>query len=80
MVYTDILKLPTSFAQGRSQPHSHGWARVPLSSFFLKVCSIFLDFPQFSLIIFPILVHRVGDSPTRKGPGYATAFVSVKAN
>ena len=32
--------------QGRSQPHSPGWARVPLSSFFLKFWWIFLIFPQ----------------------------------
>ena len=39
--------------QGRSQPHSSGWARVPLSSFFLKLWSIFLIFPQTLLIFFP---------------------------
>ena len=32
--------------QGRSQPHSPGWARVPLSSFFLKSRLSFLIFPQ----------------------------------
>ena len=37
------LKIPRLF-QGRSQPHSPGWARVPLSSFSLKFRSIFLIF------------------------------------
>ena len=32
--------------QGGSQPHSPGWARVPLSSFFLKSRLSFLIFPQ----------------------------------
>ena len=40
-------------SQGRSQPHSPGWARVPLSSFFLKFWSIFLIFRQTLLIFFP---------------------------
>ena len=34
--------------QGRSQPHSRGWARVPLSSFFLKFWSIFVLFLKLS--------------------------------
>ena len=38
--------------------------------FFLKFRSIF---PQTSLIFFLILALRVGESPTREGPGYATA-------
>ena len=59
--------------QGCSQPHSPGWARVPLSSFFLKFWSILLILPQTFLIFFLILALRVGDSPTREGPGYATA-------
>ena len=40
--------------------------------FFLKFWSIFLIFPQTLLIFFLILALRVGDSPTREGPGYAT--------
>ena len=40
--------------------------------FFLKFRSIFLTFPQFFLIFFLILALRVGESPTREGPGYAT--------
>ena len=63
---------PNQNWQGRSQPHSPGWARVPLSSFFLKFQSIFLIFPQTLLIFFLILALRVGKSPTREGPGYAT--------
>ena len=59
--------------QGRSQPHSPGWARVPLSSFFLKILINFsYFFPQTLLIFFLIMVLRVGESPTREGPGYAT--------
>ena len=57
--------------QGRSQPHHPGWAKVPLSSFFLKFRSIFPTFPQTFLIFFLTLALRVGDSPTREGPGYA---------
>ena len=41
---------------------------------FLKFRSIFLILPQTFLIFFLILVLRVGDSPTRKGPGYATVL------
>ena len=40
--------------------------------FFLKFRSIFLIFPQTLLIFFLILTLRVGKSPTREGPGYAT--------
>ena len=62
------------FGQDRSQPHSPGWARVPLSSFSLKFWSIILIFPQTLLIFFLILALRVGDSPTREGPGDTTVF------
>ena len=41
--------------------------------FFFKFQSIF---PQFFLISFLISVLRVGKSPTREGPGYATAKIS----
>ena len=37
-----------------------------------KFQSIFLIFPQTWLIFFLILALRVGNSPTRQGPGYAT--------
>ena len=40
--------------------------------FFLKFWSIFVIFPQTLLIFFLILALRVGKSPTREGPGYAT--------
>ena len=40
--------------------------------FFLKFWLIFLTFPQNFLIFFLILALRVGNSPTREGPGYAT--------
>ena len=39
--------------------------------FFLKFRSIF---PQTLLIFFLILALRVGESPTREGPGYATVM------
>ena len=45
--------------------------------FFLKFQSIFLIFPQTLLIFFLILTLRVGDSPTREGPGYATVCNSA---
>ena len=41
--------------------------------FFLKFQSIF---PQTVLISFIILPLRVGESPTREGPGYATALIN----
>ena len=39
------LNAYTTCSQGRSQPHSSGWARVPLSSFFPQ---ILIDFSYFS--------------------------------
>ena len=48
------------------------WARIPFPHSFLKFWSIILKFPQFVLIFFLILALRLGGSPTRKGPGYAT--------
>ena len=53
--------------QGRSQPHSPGWARVPLFS--LKFGSSFLTFPQTFLIFFLILAIRWASRP----PGKAMA-------
>ena len=58
--------------QGGSQPQHPGWVKVPLSLFFLKFRSIFPTFPQIFLIFFLTLALRVGESPTREGPGYAT--------
>ena len=46
--------------------------------FFLKFRSIFLIFPQTLLIFFLILALRVGKSPTREGPGYATGEEPTK--
>ena len=42
--------------------------------FFLKFQLIFLISPQTLLTFFLILALRVGNSPTRKGPGYTTAY------
>ena len=58
--------------QGRSQSHSSGWARFPLSLFSPQISITFSYFPHFVLLFFLILALRVGDSPARKGPGYAT--------
>ena len=46
-----------------------------ISLFFLIVLLFSLIFPQFSLFFFINLVLRVGGSPTREGPGYATAHL-----
>ena len=45
---------------------SSGWARVPLSSFFLKFPSFFLIFPPTFLIFVLILALQVGKSPWLK--------------
>ena len=74
LVIMDIDSSGFIYFQGRSQPHSPGWARVPLSSFFPQTMINYSYFPQTSLIFFLILVLRVGDSPTREGPGYATVY------
>ena len=37
----------------------------------------FLIFPQTLLIFFLIWALRVGESPTREGPGYATAYAKL---
>ena len=56
--------------QGRSQPHTPGWARVPLSSFFLKFLSIILifssKFPNFrppgKALATPLLVQLTAEN------------------
>ena len=45
--------------------------------FFLKFQLIFLIFPQTLLIFFLIFALRVGESPTREGPGYATEHAQI---
>ena len=55
--------------QGRSQPHSPGWARVPLSSFFPQ---ILINLSYFSSNFTHFLPHFGSPPPTREGPGYAT--------
>ena len=52
--------------QGRSQPHSSGWARVPLSLFFLKFLSIILIFSQIFLIFELILASGWATLPLGK--------------
>ena len=39
-------KIASTNTQGRSQPHSPGWARVPLSSFFPQISINLFNFPQ----------------------------------
>ena len=58
-----------SSTQGRSQIKSPGGQEFHFPHFFLKFWSIILIFPIFMAI-------RVGDSPTREGPGYATGSTS----
>ena len=57
--------------QGRSQPHSPWWARVPLSSFFPQIS---IKFSYFSSNVTHFLPHF---GPTREGPGYATEITTV---
>ena len=49
-----------------------GGQEFHFSHFSLKFRSIFLIFPQTLLILFLMLALRVGESPTREGPGYVT--------
>ena len=48
------------------------WQEFHFPHCFLKFRSIFLIFPQTLLIFFLILALRVGESPTREGPGYVS--------
>ena len=73
-----IMARSSRKTQNCSQPHHPGWAKVPLSSFFLKFLSIFPNFPQTLLIFFLTFALRAGKSPTREGPGYATGKTSMK--
>ena len=64
------------YHQDCRQTHSPGWAKVrTFPQLFLIFLNILLIFPQFALNFFLILVLRVGDSPTREGPGYATVYI-----
>ena len=58
--------------QGRSQTVNLGWAREEHFLKFLILLLFSSIFPKFFLIFFLNLMLRVGGSPTRKGPGYAT--------
>ena len=67
--------------QGRSQPHSPGWAIVPLSSFFSYNFDQFLYiFSQTLLIFFLILALRVGESSTWESLGYATVHCDSRTD
>ena len=67
--YTPSSPIIDGKLQGRSQPHSLGWARVPLSKFFLQ---ILINVSSNFTIFFLILALRVGESATRESPGYDT--------
>ena len=60
--------------RGRSQPVTPVWhgQDKSISSIFPHFPVVSLIFPWIVFIFFLILVFRVGDSPTREGPGYAT--------
>ena len=59
--------------QGRSQPHSPGWARVPLSSFFPQ---ILIHFSYFSSSFSSSFWPSGWATRPPEGPGYATAEFS----
>ena len=62
--------------QGRSQPHSPGWAIVPLSSFFLKILINFsYFFPKFYLFSSSFWSSGWASRPPGEGPGYATDYL-----
>ena len=56
--------------QGRSQPHSPGWAKVPISSPFSQMSINFSNFAS----IFSYFLPHFGPPGGRKGPGYATGL------
>ena len=56
-----------------------GGQEFHFSHFFLKFRSLFLIFLKlYLLFFFLILALRVGESPTREGPGYAIANKLMK--
>ena len=61
--------------QGRSQPHSSGWARVPLSTLFLKFWLIFLIFPQ--ILVISSLFWPSGWASRPPGKALATALMKT---
>ena len=61
MIYMAVASLSLPFGQD--------WK---ISSIFPHFPVVSLIFPQIFFIFFLILVYRVGGSPTREGPGYAT--------
>ena len=56
--------------QGRSQPHSPGWARVPLSSFFLKIS---INFSYFFLKLYLFSSSFWSSGWASRPPGKALA-------
>ena len=70
--YLDLIATK-KLRQGHSQPHSPGWARIPLSSDFPQISINFSYFSSNFTYFLPHFGLRVGDSPTRERLGYATA-------
>ena len=76
--YYQELKNPWADCRAVASLTVPGGQELHFPHFFLKFQSIFLNFPQTSLVVFLILALRVGESPTREGPGYATGRLKFK--
>ena len=70
IVFKGTQYIHISRSQGRSQPHSPGWAKVPLFSFFIQ---ILINFSSNFTYFLPHFGPPGGRVATREGPGYATA-------
>ena len=68
-----MVIIKNEYVQGRSQPHSLGWARVSLSSFFPQ---ILINFSSNFTSFLPHFGPPGGR--VREGPGYATEYVTSK--
>ena len=77
---TEVWKQLKYRSQGHSQPHSPGWARVPLSSFFAQIYIIFSYFSSTFLIFIFNLALRVGKLPIWEGPGFTTDMSPFQNN
>ena len=65
-----------SMARAVDSPSLPGGQDMNISSIFPHFPVVSFILPQVFFIFFLILVFRVGNSPTRKGPGYATEYGS----
>ena len=75
-----LSQKPTPLDRGVARLSTSGGQERNISSIFLILLLFSPIFPQFFLIFFLNLVLRVGSSPTREGPGYATASWAPKWN